>query len=83
MGVLYNFIEITFRHECSFVNLLHIFRIPFPKNTIGGLLLNLENKSVINTLKQNFISVCFHVYKFLVLLCLYEVYMRFKWLVNT
>ena len=36
---LYNFIEITLWHGCSPVNLLHIFRTPFPKNTSGGLLL--------------------------------------------
>ena len=35
-----NFTEITLRHRCSPVNLLHIFRIPFLKNTSGGLLLN-------------------------------------------
>ena len=34
-----NFIEITLRHGCSPVNLLHIFRAPFPKNSSGGLLL--------------------------------------------
>ena len=28
-----NFIKITLRHGCSPVYLLHIFRIPFPKNT--------------------------------------------------
>ena len=28
-----NFIEITLWHESSPVNLLHIFRTPFPKNT--------------------------------------------------
>ena len=38
--VVNNFIEITLRHGCSPVNLLHIFRPPFPKNTSGGLLLN-------------------------------------------
>ena len=36
--LLCNFIEITPRHECSSVNLLHIFRTPFPKNIYGGLL---------------------------------------------
>ena len=36
-----NFIEITLRHECSSVNLLHIFRISFLKNTSGRLLLNI------------------------------------------
>ena len=35
-----NFIEITLRHRYFPVNLLHIFRTPFPRNTIGGLLLN-------------------------------------------
>ena len=30
-----NFIEITLRHGSSPVNLLHIFRIPFTKNTSG------------------------------------------------
>ena len=33
-------IEIAVRHECSPINLLHIFRTPFPKNTSGWLLLN-------------------------------------------
>ena len=28
-----NFIEITLRHGCSPVNLLHIFRTPFAKKT--------------------------------------------------
>ena len=31
--------EITFQHGCSPVHLLYIFRIPFPENTSGGLLL--------------------------------------------
>ena len=35
-----NFIEIALRHGCSPVNLLHIFKTPFPKNTSGRLLLN-------------------------------------------
>ena len=34
-----NFIKITLRHWCSSVNLLHIFKTPFPKNTFGWLLL--------------------------------------------
>ena len=33
------YIEITFRYGCSPVNLLLIFRTPFPKNASGGLLL--------------------------------------------
>ena len=41
-----NFIEITLRHACSPVNLLHISRTPFYKNTSGRLLLHLV-KSVL------------------------------------
>ena len=37
--LLCNFIQITLRHGCSPVNLLHIIRTPFPNNTSGGLLL--------------------------------------------
>ena len=37
-----NFIEIALRHGCSLVNLLHIFRTPFLKNTAGWLLLSVE-----------------------------------------
>ena len=37
--LLCNFIKIKFRHGCSPVNLLHIFRAPFPKNHSGWLLL--------------------------------------------
>ena len=33
--LLNNFIEIAFQHGCS-INLLHIFRTPFPKNSSGG-----------------------------------------------
>ena len=36
------FIEITRRHGCSPVNLPHIFRTPFLKNTSGRLLLDFE-----------------------------------------
>ena len=34
-------IEITLRHECSTVNMLHIFRMPFYRNSYGELLPNL------------------------------------------
>ena len=36
--LLCNFIEITLRHGCHSVNLLHIFRTPFYKNTYGEVL---------------------------------------------
>ena len=37
--LLCNFIEIALRNGCSHVNLLHIFRTPFPKSTSGWLFL--------------------------------------------
>ena len=37
--LLCNFTKIALRHECSPVNLLHIFRTPFYKSTYGGMLL--------------------------------------------
>ena len=41
---LWNFFEITPRHGCSQVNLLHIFRTPCPRNTSRWLLLDLETR---------------------------------------
>ena len=38
--LLCNFIEIALRHGCSSINLLHIFRTTFYKNTFEGLLLD-------------------------------------------
>ena len=40
-----NFIEITPWHACSPVNLLHIFRASFPRNTSGGMLLQIFDSS--------------------------------------
>ena len=42
-----NFIEIALRHGCSAVNLLHIFRTPFPRNTSEWLLLYFSTPSVL------------------------------------
>ena len=39
INLLCKFIEIAVWHGRSLVNLLHIFRVPFPKETSGGLLL--------------------------------------------
>ena len=41
-------LQITLRHGCSPVNLLHIFRTPFPKNTSGRLLLNCGLRTVLD-----------------------------------
>ena len=35
-----SFVEITLRHGCSPVNLLHIFRATYKKNFFKGLLVN-------------------------------------------
>ena len=37
----------TLRHGCSPVNLLHIFRTPFPRNTCGWLLLQYAEKPIV------------------------------------
>ena len=38
-AMLCNFFEVSLRHGCSPVNLLHIFRTPFYMSTYGGSLL--------------------------------------------
>ena len=43
--LLCNFIEITLRHGCSPIHLLHIFRTPFLKNTSEWMLLYLSQFS--------------------------------------
>ena len=47
--LLCSFIETTFRHGCSPVNLLHIFRTPFAKNIPEGLLLHVITSSLSNS----------------------------------
>ena len=42
-----NFIEMILWHGCFPVNLLHIFRLPFPENTLGWLLLEFVEKRLI------------------------------------
>ena len=44
------FIEIALRHGCSPINVLHIFRRPFPKDTPKGLLLLVKGHSKMNPL---------------------------------
>ena len=48
INLICNFIEITLRHGCSPVNLLHIFRTHLTKNISGWLLLYLINYPVNN-----------------------------------
>ena len=47
LPMLCNFIEITLRYGCSPVNLLHIFRTLFPRNTSGWLLLNVRHIDIL------------------------------------
>ena len=51
-----NFIAIALRHGCSAVNLLHIFRKTFPKNTSGGILM----KSILSFILKH-IAIYWHV----------------------
>ena len=41
-----NFTEIALQHGCSTVNLLHTFRVPYPKNTSEGILLKHKFKTL-------------------------------------
>ena len=50
-----NFDEITLPHGCSLVNLLHIFRTPFTKNTSGGFWIHLW---------ELYTLICFHLWIF-------------------
>ena len=46
-----NFVEIILLHGCSPVNLLHIFRTRFPKDTPGQLLLAMTQRLLIGNYK--------------------------------
>ena len=48
-----NYNEITLRHRCSPVNLLHIFRTPCPKNSSEWLLLHYQRLSRLQTRTRN------------------------------
>ena len=41
-----HFIEIALRHGCFPVNLMHIFRTSFPKNTSGWLLVKFDKRLI-------------------------------------
>ena len=60
--ILCNFTEITLRHGCSPVNLLHIFRTSFPKNTSGQLLQQITKSRVFRSSKmvnfEKWIVIC-------------------------
>ena len=52
-----SFIEVTLQHGCSPVNLLHIFRTPFLKNTSGRLLLAVNSEFNFNLFQNNILSL--------------------------
>ena len=68
--LLCNIIEITLRHGCSPVNLLHIFRTPFPRNTSGWLLLWFSARSLL-ILLQTTVQYFFSLLQCLVFICGY------------
>ena len=59
--LLCNFIEIILLHGFCPVNLLHIFRTPFPRNTSGWLLLHLLSTLIVSSLissSRNYFGNC-------------------------
>ena len=54
-----NFIEIALRHGCSPVNLPHLFRTPFPRNTSGRLLLSI---ALVNSLRSLSLLISFSLF---------------------
>ena len=54
--LLCNFIDIAIRHGCSPIDLLHIFKTPFPRNTSGWLLLSSKVQPLTGVFKFNHIS---------------------------
>ena len=56
--LLSKFIEITLRHGCSPVNLLHVFRTLFSKNASGWLLLLQESRGLINFWDKRVLYIC-------------------------
>ena len=63
--LLCNFIEIALRHGCSPVNLLYIFRTPFPRNISGWLLLEyvcIRSVALNLELLPNLLRFCTEIY---------------------
>ena len=58
-------IKIALRHGCSPVNLEHIFRTPFPKNTSGGLLLFLVFSQRLTQKSLKLITIPVFILRFL------------------
>ena len=74
-----NFIEITLRHKCSPVNLLHIFRTPFYKNTLGNcscflLFFYISNFIYLKVARVGNLKLIFRYYFFYNLVILIKLY---------
>ena len=64
-----NFTEIAFRHRCFPVNLRHILRTPFPRNTSGSLLLVVKSPKALKTPKGIIHSgkkKCFQIFRLVI-----------------
>ena len=69
--LLCNFYEIELLCGCSFVNLLHNFRTPFPRNTARWLLLLFVTLSCLSGIFPNFEKLVFRVFITLkIILCI-------------
>ena len=74
-----DFNKVAVRHRCSPVNLLHIFRTPFLKNTSGRLLLYCEYLGPLlrNLAKITFLHIIWEVSRCNLLL--YIIFFYFNW----
>ena len=81
-----NFIEITLWHRCSPVNLLHIFSIPFLKNTSRQLLLPILISYTENCAKYipgfDLLQILRRFSWSVLLLCWFKLVLKFSFYVN-
>ena len=70
-------LEITLRHGCS-VNLLHMFRTSFLKNTFGGLLLEIFRSYFISAHLRNLFSKMFWIFRVLMPFNWYYIFNLYK-----
>ena len=81
-NLLCSFIEIAIRHRCSPVNLPHIFRTPFPWNTLGWLLLKVPfawwgKPNLLLLWALSFFTVYFAVVYLWASFAIFSIYLKF------
>ena len=81
-NLLCNVIEIALRHRCSPVNLPHIFRTPFPWNTLGWLLLKVPftwwgKPNLLLLWALSFFTVYFAVVYLWASFAIFSIYLKF------